>query len=256
MENSENNINQAPVQGQGQQIQQSSWTVPGAIIIAGILIAGSVYYPNQNQGQTAGAVGSVKQAEDDSDTLGLDNMLPVSDKDHILGNANALVKIVEYSDTECPFCKKFHITMQKVMGKYGAEGKVAWVYRHFPLDSLHSKARKESEATECANELGGNAKFWAYMDRLMEVTPSNNSLDLNQLPEIAKYVGLDEEKFKECLDSGRHAERVSNDLKNATQTGGQGTPWSILIGKDGKKYPINGALPYEQMEVLIEQALK
>jgi len=102
--------------------------------------------------------------------------------------ANAPVKIVEFSDTECPFCKRFHTTMQQVVKD--SNGQVAWVYRHFPLDQLHSKARKEAEATECAAELGGNEKFWAYLNRLMEVTPANDGLDLAELPVIAAYVGL------------------------------------------------------------------
>ena len=116
------------------------------------------------------------------------NMKPISDSDHILGDKNAPVKIVEFSDTECPFCKRFHTTMQQVVKD--SNGQVAWVYRHFPLDQLHSKARKEAEATECAAELGGNEKFWAYLNRLMEVTPANNGLDPAELLTIASYAGL------------------------------------------------------------------
>lgn len=104
-------------------------------------------------------------------------MRPIDATDHIFGNPNAQVFVIEYSDPECPFCKNFHATMETVMKQYGDDGKVAWVYRHFPLDSLHSKARKESEAFECAGELGGNAKFWEYANKLFEITPSNNQLD-------------------------------------------------------------------------------
>ena len=106
---------------------------------------------------------------------------PVTPADHILGNPNAEVFIVEYSDLECPFCKQFHKSMLEIMSEYGAEGKVAWVYRHFPLDQLHSKARKEAEATECATELGGNDAFWEYTNKIFEITPSNNGLNLELL---------------------------------------------------------------------------
>lgn len=102
---------------------------------------------------------------------------PVTEKDHVYGNPQAELLIIEYSDPECPFCKRFHETMTQVMKEYGDAGKVAWVYRHFPLDSIHSKARHEAEAIECAGELGGNEKFWAYLNKLMEITPSNNQLD-------------------------------------------------------------------------------
>jgi protein-disulfide isomerase len=186
----------------------------------------------------------------------LENVTPVSSKDHIRGNPNAPVKIVEYSDTECPFCKKFHESMKQVIGEYGKNGKVAWVYRHFPLDQLHSKARKEAEATECAAELGGNDKFWSYLDRLMEVTPANNGLDPAELPKIASYVGLDAVKFNECLTSGKYAQKIEEHVQNAVATGGQGTPWSIVIGKNGKKYPLSGAQPYESIKQLVQTALE
>ena len=120
--------------------------------------------------------------------VNLINMKAISDGDHILGNRNASVKIVEFADMECPFCKRFHVTMQQVVKD--SNGQVAWVYRHFPLDQLHSKARKEAEAVECAAEMGGNEKFWAYLDRIMEVTPSNNGLDPAELLNTAAYVGL------------------------------------------------------------------
>jgi len=100
---------------------------------------------------------------------------PVSESDHILGNIAAKIIIVEYSDLECPFCKVFHNTMHQVVKEYA--GEVAWVYRHFPIASLHPKAFHEAEATECAWEQGGNEVFWKYMDKLFEVTPSNNGLE-------------------------------------------------------------------------------
>src|SRR3546814_15691189 len=95
-----------------------------------------------------------------------------------MGSPDASVKVIEFSDFECPFCKGFHRTMGQVMEAYGQDGKVAWVYRHFPIDSIHSKARKEAQASECAAELGGNDAFWAYAETPFDVTPSNDRLDL------------------------------------------------------------------------------
>jgi protein-disulfide isomerase len=105
----------------------------------------------------------------------LEKMAPVTDKDHIKGDISAPVKIVEYSDLECPFCKRFHATMQEVVKSY--DGKVAWVFRQFPLAQLHPKAVKEAEAAECVASLGGNAAFWKFIDKVEEVTPGNNKLD-------------------------------------------------------------------------------
>ena len=133
--------------------------------------------------------------------------------------------------------------MQRVLAEYG--DKVAWVYRHFPIDELHPKARKEAEASECANELGGNDKFWAYIDRLFAITPSNNRLEPTELPKIAEYVGLDKTPFESCLASGKYAEKISNDLKDAGSAGARGTPYSLVVAENGKKFVIPGALPFD-----------
>lgn len=178
----------------------------------------------------------------------------VTDKDHIRGAKNAKVTLVEFSDTECPFCKRFHSTMKQIVEKYPND--VSWVYRHFPLDSLHSKARKEAEATECAAELGGEEKFWAYLDRLFEVTPSNDRLDLAELPNIASAVDLNRAKFEECLGSGRHAGRVAAQLLDATNAGGDGTPYTVFVSANGEKLPLSGALPFEKIASVIDGVLQ
>lgn len=104
---------------------------------------------------------------------------PVTLDDHIIGDINAKIIIVEYSDFECPFCKVFHKTMHEVIKNSG--GEVAWVYRHFPIPGLHPKAFHEAEATECAWEQKGNDGFWKYADKIFDITPSNNGLLESQL---------------------------------------------------------------------------
>jgi protein-disulfide isomerase len=186
----------------------------------------------------------------------LDQMAAIATGDHIRGNPDAPVKIVEYSDPECPFCKRFHDTMKQIMAAYGQSGQVAWVYRHFPIAQLHPKAANEAAAMECANELGGNDKFWAYADRLYEITPSNDGLDPIELNNIAQYVGLDAEKFSACLASGKYAQHIASDGQNAVDTGGRGTPWSIVVAQNGKKYALSGAQAYASVKQLIEIALQ
>ncbi len=227
--------------------------VPLAIIVAGGLMAGALYFSNIKSAEV-----SKKQAQADNTGQAqvTGDMRPVSADDHILGNPNAQLVLVEYSDTECPFCKVFHQTLQRMMSEYGKDGKIAWVYRHFPIDQLHSKARKEAEATECANELGGPAKFWEYINLVYQTTNSNNSLDPAELPKIAKTVGLDVKAFNTCLDSGKYAAKVEADYQDAVKSGGRGTPHSILITKDGTKTPIDGAYPYDQLKTILDAALK
>jgi protein-disulfide isomerase len=164
----------------------------------------------------------------------------VSESDHVRGNyKTAEVVIVEYSDTECPFCKNFHYDLQNIMNQYG--NKVAWVYRHFPIVSLHSKAPYEARATECAALLGGNDGFWSYLDTLFENTPSNNGLDEKMLPIFAKNIGLDVDEFNTCLSDTSMDEKVLADYSDGIKAGVQGTPHTILILRDGTQIPILGA---------------
>ncbi len=235
---------QSPVQ---QSVLQK-FSVPLAIIVAGALIAVALYFSGSKTPTTAVTLPAQVNAE---------GMRAVDANDHILGNPNAELVIVEYSDTECPFCKQFHETMKKVMTSYGKNGDVAWVYRHFPIDQLHSKARKEAEATECAAEQGGNDKFWAYTNALYAKTTSNNTLDPKQLPIIASEVGLDVGAFNTCLSSGKFAAKVEADYQDAVKAGARGTPYSLIITKkDGSKVPINGAQPYDNLKGTIDLLLK
>jgi protein-disulfide isomerase len=185
---------------------------------------------------------------------------PIKPTDHILGDPNAAVKVIEFSDFECPFCKGFHETLTKLMSDYGKKQDVAWVYRHFPIDELHSKARKEAQAAECAAEQGGNDAFWAYADKIFATTPSNNRLDLALLPKFAVEIGLDQAKFETCLKGdargGKFAEHIEADFQDASQAGGSGTPYTVVLGPDGSTFPINGALPYSSVKSIIDLALE
>ncbi len=174
--------------------------------------------------------------------------------DHILGDKKAPITIIEYSDFECPFCKRFHPTMKELVK--ANDGKIKWVYRHFPL-SFHANAQKEAEATECANKLGGNKAFWAYTDAIFEKTTSGGTgLALEALVPIAKELGLNTTKFKKCLDSGEFADYVKQDMALGAAEGITGTPGNILIKKDGTTSIISGAVSKETLQASIDSALK
>src|SRR3990170_649277 len=182
---------------------------------------------------------------------------PVSKgRDHIRGDPAAPVTLIEYSDFECPFCKRFHPTVKRLVDE--SNGQLKWVYRHFPLDELHPvKARKEAVASECAAELGGNGAFWKFADRFFELTPSNNRTDIDAvLPRIAGEIGLDKARFASCLASGRHDRRVAEDVQDAVASGGRGTPWSLVVSKSGKIYQLSGAQPFAAVKQLVELALE
>jgi protein-disulfide isomerase len=216
-----------------------------------LIIAGAIFYSTKKGAETTGDQIPPKDNQE------MNGPKDISQADHILGNPEAQLSIIEFSDTECPFCKKFHQTMNQIMDEYGKTGKVRWIYRHFPLDELHDKTRKEAEATECAAELGGNEKFWEYINRLYVITPSNNELDPAELLKIAEFVGLNKSEFEKCLTSGKYAQKVQENYQDGLDAGIEGTPYSIIINsKDGKKYPVNGALPYQQIKIAIDQLLE
>lgn len=169
--------------------------------------------------------------------------------EHIRGKGP--ITLVEFSDTECPFCKKFHGPMRDALTTY--EGKISWAYEHFPLDSLHQKARSEANATECAADQG---KFWEYIDKLFEITPSNDGLPEEELFTIAENLGLKKTKFKECVEKESFAKQVQEDADYAVSLGVEATPTTMIVNSDGIVVDvISGAVQLPQMSSRIERAL-
>src|SRR3989344_4084378 len=209
--------------------------VPGAIVLVGILVAAAIIYgPVIREGSSNSLL---QPGSNNVPATEVPVEVQVSERDHVRGNIAAPVTIVEFSDLECPFCKSFHPTVKLALAEYG--DKVRWVYKHFPLDQLHPKADKEAEAAECAGELGGNDMFWKYVDRVFEITPSNNGLDLALLPQIAQDLGLNRSAFEACLNSGRYADRVEEDYQQGVLAGVNGTPASFVNG-----VLVSGVVPY------------
>lgn len=231
-------------------------TLPASIIIAGLLIGGGIYLNGRMDKSSLSPTEVAKQSQTGGTAI-KSVLRPVGADDRTLGNPTARVVIVEYSDTECPFCKVFHATMNTIMKEYGGKGNVAWVYRHLPILDLHTKALKEAQALECAGELGGNSKFWEYANKVYEVTPSNDQLDLTLLPKIAGQVGLEMASFNTCLESGSHLAKIQADAKNASDLGALGTPYSVLIDtKTQEYYPLEGAYTYIQLKQIIDLILE
>lgn len=236
----------------------SPLNIPAAIVITGALIAGAIYFGGQKGGTTPEAQvmndNNEKQAVKTATRPPqpqIGDIRPVTDEDHIRGAKNAKLTIIGYSDFECPFCKRFHPTLQKIVDEYPND--VRWVHRQFPLDQLHSKASKQAEATECAGEQG---KFWELTDKIFAVTPSNNGLDMDTLPQLAQEVGVGNvSQFEECLASGKYADEVAADVADAKAAGGRGTPHSVIIDEEGNKTTIKGAKPYESVKQTVETIL-
>ncbi len=176
--------------------------------------------------------------------------------DRVRGDlSKAKVALIEYSDFECPFCKRHFPTMQQVVSTYGDN--VAFVYRDFPL-SFHANAHKEAEAGWCINELGGNAAFWNYHDYVFTNTTGNGTgFPLDQLPVAAKLAGVDVAKFQNCLDAGKYAKAVDDQEAEAQSAGVSGTPGNFIVDLTTKKATfLNGAVPFSSFQALIDPLVK
>lgn len=233
--------------------QKKDLGLPISIVVAGVLISLSIYGTGGIKivNNPSGAVANLPSAEEEREI----NIKPASNTDRIIGKTDAEVVIISYTDYECPFCKKFHETMVQIMDEYRAGGKVAWVYRYFPLDMLHTKARKEAEAAECAYQLGGNVKFWEYVNKIFAYTKSNDGLDMALIPKFATEIGLDSVSFNGCLAGDKAKKVVQAQQDEGVSAGARGTPYSVILTKDGKKLPIDGAMPFESIKASIDSAL-
>ena len=176
-------------------------------------------------------------------TVNID-METLIDDDAIKGKENAPVTMVEFSDYECPFCgRHFEQTYSQIIKEYVDTGKVKLVYRDFPLD-FHPNAQKAAEAAECAGEQN---KYWEMHDKLFE---NQQALGINNLKQYAKEIGLNTDKFNNCLDSGEMTSEVSKDIQDGQAVGISGTPGFIINGQ-----LVSGAQPFSAFKQIIEQEL-
>jgi protein-disulfide isomerase len=163
-------------------------------------------------------------------------------KGFVRGAKEAPVTIVEFSDFQCPFCKNATATVKQVMDKY--PGKVKWIFRDFPLASVHPAAPKAHEAARCAADQG---KFWEYHDVLFEKSPRQSPDDLKQ---YAKDLKLDAASFTQCLDSGKHEPAVTKDIEEGSRLGVTGTPTFFINGRQ-----LVGAQPLTAFQKIIDGEL-
>ncbi len=224
-------------------------SIPAAIVVAGVLIAGAVYFSQVGPKQLP--VPAPLPSAAPTEAPPSLNVRPVTEGDHIRGAANAKITILEYSDLECPFCKVFHNTMLQALKEYPND--IRWVYRHAPIASNHAKAFTEENASECAAVQG---RFWEFTDVIFANTTSNDGLDLAKLPQYAKDAGVaDISAFELCVKEDTYRPKVQADLDDAIQAGLRGTPFNMIITEDGKKLQLGGGTPYPQLKAAIDSLL-
>ena len=169
------------------------------------------------------------------------------DDDPAIGPEDAPVVIIEFSDYQCPFCRKFATeTLDKILEAY--KGKVRFVYRDFPLENIHPYALKAAEAADCAGEQG---KYFEYHDILFQKQSDWSQRGEEAFVEYARQVGLNVESFKTCLASGKYEQEVRKDLQDGLEAGVTGTPAFFING-----IPVRGAQPFEVFKTIIDSELE
>lgn len=179
------------------------------------------------------------------------NVKPVSDSDHIKGDKNAKVLLIEYSDLECPFCQQFHPTIQKVAEEFGND--VAWVYRHYPLVSIHPRALPAANASECVANLGGNDAFWKFVDTVF--SDQTTYLQDDGLAEAAELAGVGKSDFQTCYADNKFSDIVDADTQSGNDAGVSGTPATFIMNQNGDVWLIPGAYDFDTVKSTVEEAL-
>lgn len=214
----------------------------GAVLISmSILFSSGIFNPSiGGQANTNPTPGTAAGAQEDNRPVTVNERKDAP----VLGNPNAPVTLVEFSDFQCPFCQRFFSqSYQQLKAKYVDTGKVKVVFRHFPLP-IHQNAEKAAEAGECAARQG---KFEAYHDTLFTKGQADGTgLALADLKTYASDLGLDVGRFNACLDNGEAAAAVAQDFRDGQVAGVNGTPSFVLNGEK-----IVGAQPTD----IFDQAL-
>lgn len=175
---------------------------------------------------------------------------PVDSTDHIRGNKDADISIIEYSDFECPYCKRNHSVMQQVIDNF--PGKVHWVYRHLPLEFHDPNATEQAQASECVAKVFGTESFWRLNDLIFERTNSNKSFSSAKLYALLSELEFNTPTFSQCMSSGETLGIITQHKDEAASLGVSGTPANIIRNnKTGEVKLLPGAYPYESFEATI-----
>jgi len=246
-------------------INLQPYLVPISIIVSGIMISLSILWAGRNTSLIGGS--QTNTVVPTTVAAGEENPAAQTtiDDDPYLGNREtAKVAVVEYSDYECPFCKRHHEEVYPdILSNYIETGKIIYVYRDYIAVPSHSPAATdEAYAASCVRELSGgnNSKYFEYGDLLYTNTQSNGAgLKDTDIYKLGTQVGVDANALKTCVESGKYKDEMAKDEADAGTAGVQGTPGFVVgvLNADGSVNGkiIAGAYPFETFQTIIEEML-
>lgn len=235
-------------------LPQNAMVVLGIGIVLGFVLGHLWTKVNLLEKGTAGAA-PTDQVAQQGDQQGAPKELKIAKpnpkEDHWDGPADAQYVLVEYSDFECPFCGSFAPTLAQLKKDYA--GKMAFVFRHFPL-SFHPLAQPTAEASECVADLGGNKAFWKFHDDIFAAMPN---VTVDGLGTFASQAGVNKGAFQTCFDAKKFKAKVEAQFTEGSTAGIAATPTSVIYDmKTGKTAVIEGAQPLAQAKGVIDGFIK
>lgn len=225
-------------------------TLPMSILIAGVLISGSIIYLVGSKNRPV-PTGTAALPSGQASAADLSDLLSLKERDVILGEPDAPITFVEYGDYQCPFCGRFFNQTEPLLrDNYISSGKIKMIYRN--LAFLGPESRAAAEAAECAKDQG---RFWAYHDELFKEETAdgkenNGNLNRALFITLAERVGMDIAEFTSCFDDGRYKETVGQEMREAQALGVNAAPTSFVKGE-----LVQGAQPYAVFQAVIEKHL-
>jgi len=227
------------------------WKYSTFLLLALVVVGGFVTFTG-NGGSPTSAVIDAPSAPTAPSVPSQPSVVSASaDDDPFLGDENAPVTLIEFSDYQCPFCQRFKSqTLDQLKSQYIDTGKVKFVYRDFPLDSIHPFATPAAEAAECVRDAAGgdNEVYFAYHDKIFDNVASLSDANLKAWAQELGY------NIDSCLSSGKFSAEVRKDLADGQAAGGRGTPYFVIIGKDGQGIPLSGAQPFTAFDAALKAA--
>lgn len=220
-----------------------------SIILIGIIIGSTIFIARTTKTNTEQEI--IKNKNIISD---------ISDSDILIGNPDADVIFIEYSDFKCPYCRDFHKTMKRLMENYGKDGQLAWVYRHFPRDAIvqgdESLSLQTALITNCILKDYGNYKVLEFLNNVYEKLPLNYSM--TQLEELMELLEINKNSISKCTKTKAITNKIDSDMQDVLRIIEEGenvvTPFIVVIDKNGEKNYIPGSQPYMIYEHIIESS--
>lgn len=228
-------------------IRKDSLWKYSTFLLAAILIVGAFVFFIGNKDTTAPTARVVDSGGQPTVAGEPSRVQADEDDDPVMGDKNAPVTMIEFGDYQCPFCGRFWSqTLPQIKARYIDAGKLKFVYRDFPLTSIHPMAQPAAEAAECVRDAakGSDDVYFKYHDKIFE---GQQALSIENLKSWANELGYN---IDNCLNSGKFRSEVQKDLQDATSSGGQGTPYFLINGR-----PLSGAQPFAAFQQVIEAEL-